>query len=88
MTDPKKSKAWEYDKALEYEQKVENKLIKGYKYDKSIELSRKAREQGYNAIKFPSKRGAEGATNMVIYHTDKVPVNNVLSPEMIMPATK
>jgi hypothetical protein len=90
LTDPKNVKAWEYDKALEYEQKVE-KLGKNSlqnKYKKSIELSQKARKQGYNSIKFPSKRGAEGATNMVIYHTDEVPVNSVFSPEMVMPATK
>ncbi len=90
LTDPKNAKIWEYDKALEYEHKIE-KLGKNSvenKYKKSIDLSRKAREQGYNAIKFPSKRGAEDATNMVIYHTDKVPVNSVFSPEKIMPATK
>jgi hypothetical protein len=88
LTDPDIAKAWEYDKALKYEQKVVDGAIDGEVYEKSIELSAKARTEGFNAIKFPSKRGAKGATNTVVYDTPEIPIKSIFSPEMIMPATK
>jgi len=87
LTDPNVADAWNYADALSFEQKVElGQITDAYKYEASIDLADRAREQGYNAIQFPSRR-AEGGTNIVIFETPEHAVNDILSPEMIMPAT-
>lgn len=86
LTDPEIAKKWEVNEASQIEKQFEEIGKENQKYDGFKEISKKAQEQGYNAIKFTSKR-ADG-NNFVIFGDNKEFFQEVLQPKMVTPATK
>ena len=102
MSDPAVAKAYKVDEAFAHEHAVEAdvatkraagvlsdkelKSLTDTKYAKFQEIGAKAQQEGYNAVKFPSVRGA--GNNYVLYSDDATFINSVMKPQMVMPATK
>ena len=102
MTDPATAKAYGADAAFAHEAAVEAKVaakraegvlsdkelgrLEATKYAGFQEIGARAQAEGYNAVKFPSVRG-EGY-NYVIYSESADFMNQVMKPQMVMPAVK
>ena len=102
MTDPATAKAYGTQEAFAHEAAVEAQVaakraegvlskedldaLTNTKYAKFQEIGIRAKTEGYNAVKFPSMRG-EGY-NYVIYSEDAGFMNQVMKPQMVMPAVK
>ena len=102
MTDPATAKAYKVEEAFAHEHAVEAKVaakraegvlsdkelerLINTKYAKFQEIGSQAQTEGYNAVKFPSVRG-EGS-NYVIYSDDAAVINQIMKPQMVVPATK
>ena len=102
MTDPATAKAYHVEEAFAHERAVEADVLAkraegilpkealdeltSTKYAKFQEIGARAQAEGYNAVKFPSVRGK--GSNYVIYSKSKEFINQVMKPQMVMPATK
>ena len=102
MTDPATANAYGADAAFAHEAAVEADVVieksrgildakqiqelEATKYAKFQEIGTRAQAEGYNAVKFPSVRG-EGY-NYVIYSKNADFMNQVMKPQMVMPAVK
>ena len=102
MTDPATAKAYKVEKAFAHEHAVEADVaakraaggftpdeldkLTNTKYAKFQAIGEQAKAEGYNAIKFPSVRST--GSNYVIYSDNPVFMNEVMKPQMVMPAVK
>ncbi|MGD1845527.1 MAG: RES family NAD+ phosphorylase [Salibacteraceae bacterium] len=85
LTDPAVAKSWNLADAVKYEDDLVKAGMTGpEKYAPFQEIATKARSEGYNAIRFPSKR-ADG-NNFVIYGDTPEFFKSILKPQMITPA--
>lgn len=88
LTDPKNAKKWKLSEAKDFENKALTSIDPdevGRKYEKFQQIAEDARAEGYNAIKFESARAP--GSNYVIYGDSKEFFEEVLKPQMVMPAS-
>lgn len=85
LTDPSIAKAWKLDDAFKLEKQAEITGQANAKYEPFQGIAEKAKVEGYNSIKFPSQRA--NGNNFVIFGDSKSFFKEVLSPQMVSPAT-